>query len=273
MNIKCNSGLNGWREKLQTNYHTFEDFKSFSDTYGLAKRLGFESAEKAWEANPLIEGSTDPDDFRIAPIGADAKPRFKVVTDIDTEKKWISQALNKGDFDFAFVIALMPVRAHVGEREAAEIGAKFWVTLHVVSPDRYSEKEAALKSMSEDRKWAELSWTEKVLFIHEYAGGAQLLTDKGNNEAKLVKLARDKAVQSMAFTFGFDMDKAQNKIGSTGWDFVRGDILAGLNKGEDTPEKQIMKKMQAAGPTLGEYLKDGGEEWRSKQSSDTPPKS
>ena len=27
--------------------------------YGLAERLGFKSAEKAWEANPVIQGSTE----------------------------------------------------------------------------------------------------------------------------------------------------------------------------------------------------------------------
>jgi hypothetical protein len=35
------------------------------------------------------------------------------------------------------------------------------------------------------------------------------------------------------FFFGFAMDQAQNRIGSTGWDLIKGDLLAGLNRQPD----------------------------------------
>lgn len=42
--VKCKSGLMGWRRRLRSNYDSFEVFEAYSDTYGLAHRLGFSSA-------------------------------------------------------------------------------------------------------------------------------------------------------------------------------------------------------------------------------------
>jgi len=64
--VTCKSGLSGWKCRLQKNYSSFGEFKSYSEMYGLHVRLGFSSAEKAWKANPIVEGSTDPKDFRVS---------------------------------------------------------------------------------------------------------------------------------------------------------------------------------------------------------------
>lgn len=53
-----------WKGKLQDNYDSFEEFEAYNDNYGLAKRLGYASAEEAWKDNPMIQGSTDPKDFK-----------------------------------------------------------------------------------------------------------------------------------------------------------------------------------------------------------------
>ena len=62
---KCKSGLTGWCGKLRDQYQSFEEFASYAETYGLDARLGFDSAEAAWESNPVVEGSTNPDDYRL----------------------------------------------------------------------------------------------------------------------------------------------------------------------------------------------------------------
>ncbi len=54
-----------WKRKLQENYSTFEEWESWSQPYGLAGRLGFESEQAAWDANPMIGGSTNPADFGL----------------------------------------------------------------------------------------------------------------------------------------------------------------------------------------------------------------
>jgi len=65
--VKCKSGITGNECHLQENYSDLDEFKGWSETYNLAGRLGFDSAEEAWEANPLIQHSVNPSDFRISP--------------------------------------------------------------------------------------------------------------------------------------------------------------------------------------------------------------
>ncbi len=62
--IICQSGLMGWECRLRENDTDHEEWKAYSQTYNLAGRLGFDTAEEAWESNPLIEGSVNPSDFR-----------------------------------------------------------------------------------------------------------------------------------------------------------------------------------------------------------------
>ena len=65
MRVKCQSGLMGERSRLRTRYSDFDQFEAYSEIYNLAARLGFESAQDAWEANPVIESSVKPEDFRM----------------------------------------------------------------------------------------------------------------------------------------------------------------------------------------------------------------
>ncbi len=55
-----------YTQRLQTPYDGFEDFKHYAEIYGLDTRLGFASPQEAWDANPVVTGSTNPADFRIA---------------------------------------------------------------------------------------------------------------------------------------------------------------------------------------------------------------
>lgn len=62
--VICQSGVEGYECKLQENYTSLEEFESYSEMYGLHTRLGYETAEEAWEANPTIQGSVNSEDFR-----------------------------------------------------------------------------------------------------------------------------------------------------------------------------------------------------------------
>ena len=62
--VICKSGIKGWQCKLQTNYRSFEDFEAYCNIYNLHKRLGYNTPISAWYANPTIQGSTNPRDFR-----------------------------------------------------------------------------------------------------------------------------------------------------------------------------------------------------------------
>ena len=65
--VRCKSGIRGHQGRLQDNYEAYEEFLHYSENYGLARRLGFVTAFHAWKANPTIQWSVIPSDFRIAP--------------------------------------------------------------------------------------------------------------------------------------------------------------------------------------------------------------
>lgn len=62
--VTCKSGLRGWQSKLREQYANCAEFVRYSGTYGLAGRLGYKSARAAWNANPTVQGSVKPEDYR-----------------------------------------------------------------------------------------------------------------------------------------------------------------------------------------------------------------
>ncbi len=55
-----------WKDRLRHVYdNDFEQFSGYCDSYAIAERLGFASAEEAWQANPMISGSVYPEDLRV----------------------------------------------------------------------------------------------------------------------------------------------------------------------------------------------------------------
>ena len=62
---RCKSGLTGWCGNVRNQYANFDEFAGYAETYGLPTRLGFDFAEAAWEANPIVEGSVNPTDYRL----------------------------------------------------------------------------------------------------------------------------------------------------------------------------------------------------------------
>ncbi len=62
--VRCKSGITGWQDKLHSVYSSFDDFEGYAETYGLHTRLGFRSPTEAWIANPTVQGSVIPSDYR-----------------------------------------------------------------------------------------------------------------------------------------------------------------------------------------------------------------
>ena len=52
-----------WKAKLRKVYRSLEELKAYDRVYGVVYRLGFTTAEEAWEKNPLIGGSVHSKDF------------------------------------------------------------------------------------------------------------------------------------------------------------------------------------------------------------------
>lgn len=138
--------------------------------------------------------------------------------------KFISKKLNNGDFDYWQVIEVI----NMNEVEHNP-PFKYMVTLYAVSPSEAGEEniKRALDccGIEEDNP----SSGTLVEALSDYGVSAQLWNDGGNNLKELLKEAHKQASVSETL-FGFYMDKPENRMGSTGWDFIKGDIDAGLDR-------------------------------------------
>jgi len=61
---KCDSGITGWKGKLQNQYEDFADFEHCCGIFDNHTRLGYKTPQEAWDANPTIQGSVIPSDYR-----------------------------------------------------------------------------------------------------------------------------------------------------------------------------------------------------------------
>lgn len=158
--------------------------------------------------------------------------KFKFLTgDVNWQEyggKFISKKLNNGDFNYWLVMEVINWNEHENEPEYT-----YHVQLCAVSPqEAANEIPNALNSWGMSlEELAEYGKSEIVLvdLLSSYMGGALIWQSSGNNLRKLMQEARREAKLS-TMLFGFYMDKPQNAIGSTGWDVISGDILAGLNR-------------------------------------------
>ena len=55
-----------WKDTIQNVYESLEELQQYNEIYGVAQRLGFDSVEELWEKNPMVQGSTDPKDYKLA---------------------------------------------------------------------------------------------------------------------------------------------------------------------------------------------------------------
>jgi hypothetical protein len=160
--------------------------------------------------------------------------KFKFLTgDINWQDyggSFISKKLNNGEFDYWLVLQVTNWVDAVGESEAKDVGAKYNVCLSAVSPQQAGDEnlQRALGSYGmEGESEREIEFRKdpimQVECLHSYGVSAPLWQADGNNLSKLMKEARRQADMSNML-FGFYMDGPKNRIGNTGWDFIKGDI-------------------------------------------------
>lgn len=95
-----------WTGTLRANYdNKFEQFEHYAEMYGIHTRLGFKTIREAWNANPEIQVSANPNDLKITAI------RFGTAT-----LKPIEGTIEAPDGHEPSVEAL----------EATQVGDEFW---------------------------------------------------------------------------------------------------------------------------------------------------
>lgn len=181
--------------------------------------------------------------------------KFKFLTGDNNWKEhggcFISPKFNNGEWDYWLVMDVCNLGSITDKgREYTE----YSVTVYAVSPEAAgkSKLEEAIKSMGFERdEVAEWLATDeaKVEVLHSYGTEARLWDERGNNLAKLIlKAKRD--LYTINGMLGFFMDSPQNGIGSTGWDLIAGNTMAGLERyreaqarGEEVTYSPVMKVM------------------------------
>jgi hypothetical protein len=144
--------------------------------------------------------------------------------------KWVSPKLNNGDFDYWLVINFINMDDACGRDNEGQ--PKYIADVRAVSPGEVGE-ENLRKAMDccgiDNENPTDLTDLMKVEMLDTYGIYSPCQSFSGNNGYKVLREAK-RALDMIATMFGFCMDAPKNRIGSTGWDCIKGDILAGLNK-------------------------------------------
>lgn len=152
--------------------------------------------------------------------------------DVDWQEyggKWVSPKLNNGDWDYWLVIEFINFLDATGEMID---GLPYVIEISAVSPDAagYSNVKHALESYGWSDQLEGFKDPDPLLIIealHGYGISAHLWSAPGDDADLMLDMAKDQA-DLVSGLFGFFMDRPENKIGSTGWDFISGDILRPL---------------------------------------------
>ena len=151
--------------------------------------------------------------------------KLKLVDDGDCAMIIVSQKRNKGDFDFFFVVRLTYMEEYCDDADF-----KYIVDVLAVSPEQAKSQCQDYIENSMGGNFDESDEIQRVQALVRYGAYATLFSKTGNNKRELLSEAKGEATKINFISFGFEMDKPQNRIGSTGWDFIKGDIMAGLKK-------------------------------------------
>ena len=149
--------------------------------------------------------------------------KLKTVQDDDYNLIKMSKEINHGDFTFRFAIQLTYLEEY-GD-DVCE-GGKFSVSVNAVSPESAGKDKVmnAIKSWTDDQDVINQYLSDPYIpyiALLEYGISATLFHEQGNNKNKLLRNA-SKQLEIINIMFGFYMDKYQNRIGNTGWDFISG---------------------------------------------------
>lgn len=169
-----------------------------------------------------------------------------IVEDIDSHKMWLcKQRLPTHETKSRHTLLFVKLEylEYYGDDIVKELG-KYCVSIIAVNPSMAGKQGAmqACESIGMDYdEYCQLPIAIRAMTLAEYGTKATLWEQCGNSSDELLTKANTE-LSLVHMLGGFYLDKPQNALGSTGWDFMRGDILAGL-KTCKTPESDIVRKM------------------------------
>ena len=158
----------------------------------------------------------------LHPDGTVTEPANLTWTQMDQEHL-VSQKLHNGDWAYHLVIHITDLKHACGEEG-------FMAQVVAVSAEAAGEEnvKTALEGCGlEDT--SKLGEQAVAVILCDDGCSAPLWFQTEPTERAVVKMAKPEA-ERINMLFGMYMDKPMNRIGSTGWDFIRGNVMAGLDK-------------------------------------------
>ena len=154
-------------------------------------------------------------------------------TEVDQEHL-VSQKLNNEDWDYYLVIRTIDLEDACGEEG-------FMSQLVAVSAQALGEenvKKAIDSCGFEPEDVTKMNDQVIATILVDYGYGANLFDQTEPTEEDAVKIVKTQA-ESINLLFGFYMDRAQNRIGATGWDTIKGEL-------EPEEMREEIKRMREA---------------------------
>jgi hypothetical protein len=162
----------------------------------------------------------------------------------DYGTKLVSPRLNNGEFDYWIVLEFINMDEACGRDNEGQ--DKYHISLSAVSPAQAGSGK--LKSAFDccgicDEETQAIPLVQ-VEALSAYGVSALLWQASGNNAYRLMRDAKRQA-QLCEGLFGFFMDGAKNRIGTTGWEALRGDLDSALVRTIESgsTEGRILAKM------------------------------
>jgi len=158
-------------------------------------------------------------DLKLKQIGGDVNWKDYDGTFIVPEK------FNNGDFDYWLVIKFTNLEEAMG----SDAPAKYNVEIQAVAPSQLTKeqiKRAIEQDVGDDPEQEKKLLNNKEALVGslaDYGLSATLYSAQGDNADELMKDAKTQ-ITGITGMFGFYMDKQANRLGNTGWDFIKGDI-------------------------------------------------
>lgn len=147
--------------------------------------------------------------------------KLKELRNIDSDILLYSKEINYGDWPFRFIVKI-EYPENWGDNAKKEIG-KYHVELLAVSPVAAKDViPEALQSCGLTGQDIPALGLYEVLV--DYGTTAHLWQGAGNNLSKLMQACR-KELRQTELLFGLAMDRQQNAIGATGWDWIAGSVF------------------------------------------------
>ncbi len=131
-----------------------------------------------------------------------------------------TKKLNNGDFDYWLFVELVNMAEATGETD----GDTYMISIRAVAPSEVPEKRIEEALLGLDQFYQDkISKKDIAKILNEVGIGANLFSKQGNNAKELFQIAR-KECEKINMLFGFYMDRNQNMLGNSGWDFIKGQI-------------------------------------------------